>query len=368
MENNKDLTSLILQYLQREKADQITISDDSFFVELCEHHTNGFWRRGAKLLGILLVCIVTLAFLSYSIVFFCQNILFYRGELNTNQFGAFMPRETYCSEYAMFLFDTSEKWVNSGIQVQENDRLFISASGAFHSNYRELVNAATNNCLADTVISRDNDIVRSRWIFYPKKDPIDERDIDKDTANVAFKYAVNSKRLFFGDVLFQVVPESQVSNMHFEDINRIYKVPSLKLPPKGMSTQKRREAVTIHQNGVLAFMVNDKKLPNNIGQLLVVMEIFHSKNGFRGFTFNELSYRWLDIPYYYYEYLRHCGYPFWAFMCFLLLACIELSFFCLFAYLVPITFFYIVHFCRNPKKELNRLMQNINFNKNTLIK
>lgn len=338
MENNKDILPAILPYLQKD-TEHVTIEDDSFVVQLSEHNAHGFWKRGARLVGVVLAAITVVLFLAYSIIFYCQNVLFYRGELNINQFGAFTPSKSYSSEYAMYLFDTNEKWISSGIQVQKGDRLFISASGAFHSNYIELVNAAENNTMANTVLPNDDgEDTRLRWIFYPKTESSRE-----DTVNTAFKKVANSSA-YFGDVLFQVVPEYQISNISYTDSSRVYKVPyANRYTP--LLHRNLRLPVKVKQDGVLAFMVNDKKTANNIGQILVVMEIFRKADGYRGgrLTWKKMLYRWLDIPYYYFELIHHTGWHFCAWLVYILLAVTKLAAYCALAYYLPIAIYYLIY-------------------------
>lgn len=365
---NKDLTSYILQSLQQEKAEDITINDDSFIVQLSEHNSKGFWKRGARLVGLIMVCVVSLAFIIYSAVFYCQNVLFYRGELNVNQFGAFIPRKSYSSEYAMYLFDSKEQWINSGIQVLEGDRLFIAASGAYHTNFKRLVESARYNTKAntfwlDTIQSETEcyiDTVCLRWIYttHPNNNALqfdfNRKEFCPDTINRKYSgnYAENGQPFSFGDILFQVVPEYQISNVEYDDLARIYKIPS---PTKS----KYRKPITIHQNGTLAFMVNDKKPENNIGQILVVMEIFRYADSFRGLTLKKIFLRWLDYPYYNYELLQHEGKHFAAVLVYWSLASLELAFFCILAFFLPIGLYYLVYFVLHPQKEYNRLKNNM---------
>ena len=368
---NKNITSYILQHLQKENAEHITISDDSFVVQLSEYQSNGFWKRGARLVGLILTCVVVLAFIIYTAVFYCQNVLFYRGELNVNQFGAFTPKKSYSSEYAMYLFDSKEQWISSGIQVLEGDRLFISASGAYHTNYKKLVETTRNNTNAnafwiDTIPTKENsiDTVCLRWIYptHPnhsvqlfeykgKENKLDT--INPDTINRKYigSYTENGQPFSFGDILLQVVPEYQISNALFDDTARIYKIPE-------PSTKRIRKPITIRQNGVLAFMVNDKKPENNIGQILVVTEIFRHSDSFGGTTLKEILYRWLDLPYYYYELLKHENSP-GAAIVYWVLACMELAIFCVVAFYFPIVIYYLCYFILHPKKEFLRLKARI---------
>lgn len=350
---NKDLSSYIVQSIQQEKAEHITINDDSFVVQICEDNSNGFWKKGARLVGIILTCIVVLAFLIYSAVFYCQNVLFYRGELDVNQFGAFTPKKSYSSEYAMYLFDSKEQWISSGIQVLEGDRLFISASGAYHTNYRKLVEAARNNTTANAfgIDTTRTDTVCLRWIYITHPNNNSTRLINRKYIG---KNKDNGQLFSFGDVLVQVVPEYQISNAEYDDdIERIYKI-----PVPGKSTI--RKPITIRQNGVLAFMVNDKKPSNNIGQILVVAEIFRHSDSFYGLTWKKMLHRWLDIPYFYYELLRHEKLPVIPALVYWSLAFLELTIFCVVAFYLPIIIYYLVYFIRHPKSEYTRLKTKAN--------
>lgn len=364
---NKDLTSYILQSLQQEKAEKITVNDDSFIVQLSEHNSKGFWKRGARMVGLILTCVVASAFVIYSAVFYCQNVLFYRGELNVNQFGAFTPRKSYSSEYAMYLFDSKEQWINSGIQVLDGDRLFIAASGAYHTNYKKLVEAAHNNTEANSfridTISNEvycaTDTICQRWIYatHPNNNALqfefNGKMLCPDTINRKYcgNYAENGQPFLFGDILFQVVPEYQVSNAGYDDLARIYKIPS---PTKSLY----RKPITIHQNGTLAFMVNDKKPKNNIGQILVVMEIFRYSDSFCGTTLKRILLRWLDLPYYYYELLQHEKMHFSAILVYWLLASLELAILCVLAFFLPICLYYLVFAISHPQNEYTRLKNN----------
>ena len=355
MENKNDMISSILQHLHVENTEEIKLSDDSFIVELSQHNAHGFWKRGARLVGLVLVCLTVIAFVVYGLIFFTKNVLFYRGELRTNQFGTFIPRKSYSSEYAMYLFDASEQWMNSGVQVQKGDVLFISASGAFHTNYRKLVEAATNNTLADTLIIKNKtDTTCLRWVytnFHIKNNSL-------DTINVKYK------EFNFGDVLYQIVPEYQISNSYYSNIERIFKIPT--------HEDKVRCPVKINDAGVLAFMVNDKKPENNIGQVLVVMEIFRYSGRLNLSNWYQVFYRWLDFPYYYYEYYQHkgnynddnprrFGYKLWAILVFLGMTMVELILLCLIAFCIPFVLFYIGYYAQKIylqiKNQINKLYQ-----------
>ena len=349
---NKDVLSYIMQYLQKEDAEHITIEDDSFIVRLSEHNAHGFWKRGSRLVGLILVSIVVLAFIVYSAVFYCKNVLFYQGELSINQFGAFTPRKSYSSEYAMYLFDAREQWRSSGIQVQKGDRLFIAASGAFHTNYRELVNAAKNNLLANEMrIKEDtllhtNDTACLRWVYATHKNSLGAETINRKYVGT---YKKQGQPFEFGDILFQVVPEYQISNGNYSDIKRIYKIPTP--DPK----KRYRNPIEIWQDGVLAFMVNDNKPENNIGQILVGMEIFRYSDSFFGAFWSGKSHWGLDMPYYYYELLKHENRSFLAILVYACMAILQLIVLCIFAYYLPIIMYYLTYFVLHPKQEYQRL-------------
>ena len=148
MATKKNLSSDILQRIIDSGSDKVSIDNDSIWQALMNGGPKLFMQRSARLISYVLVAVFTLAFVAYSAVFYVQNVLLYKADLQINQFGTFV-RKSYNSEYAMFLYNPAEAWAVSGLQVQKGDRLFISASGAYHTKYECLIDATRYNHWAD---------------------------------------------------------------------------------------------------------------------------------------------------------------------------------------------------------------------------
>ena len=76
MENKKEILPYILHYLEKEDTDQITIIDDSFVVQLSEHNAHGFWKRGARLVGVVLTAITVVLFWPIALSFIARTYFF----------------------------------------------------------------------------------------------------------------------------------------------------------------------------------------------------------------------------------------------------------------------------------------------------
>ena len=370
---HNDISNKILQKIVDSDTDNVVLDSDNFLTSLASSDKRQFRKRTARLIAVTFVSIAMIAFVIYCAVFYIQNVLLFSGELQVNQFGTFI-RKSYNSEYAMYLFDASEQWAPSGVQVQKGDKLIISASGAFHTNYKQLVGASNDNRWSDYreyLLQMDKSARRSvldtitkkaetyRYIFMTRAVET-QRDTFKQVVNgktitdtVSLLRLDTLKRLvrcpvnytgdtaYFGDVLFQVVPEQQVRNIYYTDkSNRIYALPR----PSWTSLQKK-SVINIEQDGLLAFCVNDIKPANNIGQILVVVEVFHKYDKSQAIR-NILHGRIMDWPYWWHNYLSHrFDYPsrhlfsvVWSDIVLILLVFFEVLVMCTLLYILPFLF------------------------------
>ena len=341
MATNKDLTSEILHQIVENGHDNISVDNDSFFLSIASGGKQKFQKRAARLVGLTMVLVVSAAFVIYSAIFYIQNVLLFSPTTHINRFGTFI-RQSYNSEYAMFLFNPSEPWAVSGIQVQKNDRLFISASGAFHTNYAELVAAVESNKWADMrgyfeahdaldkFDPKKDKIYRYVSMTTPPSHIVANHPLTIDTIN---RKVANPGHLdeaaYFGDVLFQIVPESQMRNVAQQKESRIYAVPRMR--------ENKKETCQVSENGVVSFCVNDNKPYNNIGQVLVVMEIYRQKTLSKACE-KLKSGRVLELPYFWYDFWSHKGYPILAALIFICLALLAYGLLCLFVYFFPFLF------------------------------
>lgn len=341
MATKNDISSEILQRIIESGKEEIRIDTDNFWQSIVRGDKQQFSKRCARLIGLLFVTIAVVGFVLYSAIFYVQNVLLYKADLQVNNFGAFI-RKSYNSEYAMFLFDASEPWAASGIQVQKGDKLFIAASGAFHTNIYELINAAESNRWADLreqykdntdeLNDKKRDTVY-RYI-YMTNPPSMQDSVNKpyviDTLHRKVRKPINLKdTALFGDVLFQIIPEYLMRDTGYLKVEQVYAIPR--------KSENIKETTSICKDGVLSFCVNDDNPYNNVGQVLVVMEIYRKQTK-NNAAMKILKGQLLDYPYFWLDYYKHKGNKLFATILFILITFFEYIGLCAVCYLLPFLF------------------------------
>lgn len=353
----------ILQHIIDSGNDRVTIENDSFLTVLLAPGKKPLRFRIARFIGFALVFIFTLGFVLYSASFYVQNVLLHKVDLHTNPFGAF-ERKSYNSEYAMFLYDPAEAWAASGIQVQKDDILFIAGSGAYHTNYEKLITATENNFWADVreKYVKNNlldsfDAIRDTVFRYvdvttpPEEvDPDNPQKIDLKNRKVNNPRGLD-KTALFGDVLMQIIPETRLRLTDSLCPERIYALPRLQI--------SKKEPLKIEHDGMLTFGVNDNNPLNNVGQVLVAMEIYR-KQTMRNAAWKILSGQFIDFPYYWYDYWLHRildnSWWYWfVSLVFVLWVMMEYVIFCAIFYFLPFLFIKdtwqpVIKLCKRMKK------------------
>jgi len=150
----KGLEFILSRLLKSGKSGTLNIQDNSFLEELVKSAPparSRWWMfpyiRGARLVATLSISALMLSLLIYySIVFIKDNILF-ENRLTVNEQGAFNPHKSLNCEYGLYVFNTSDVWANTGIQISEEDRIRINISGGYNSAVQELIAATTSNSI-----------------------------------------------------------------------------------------------------------------------------------------------------------------------------------------------------------------------------
>lgn len=314
--------------------EHVHVEDDNFWQSLVEGVPHLVKRRCARFVGLVLVAITVVTMVLVGAIFYVQNVLLYQSDMHVNEFGSFVRRSCN-SEYAMFLFDTSEPWAASGIQVQKGDRVLVSASGSFHTNMYELIEAAHSNRWADVREQQARQIGLNKPNKRPQKiyrfvnmckTPLMADRLPVDTLSRKISSPINSKdKALFGDVLMQVIPEYKQRDPLYIDSACVYAIPR--------GNRGYREVIYAPQSGVLSFCVNDANPYNNLGQILVVMQIFRAstwQQALHGHIFGFL--------YYWYDYLCSTGHPAVALVLLLLIGVLTFVLLAALAYLLPFVF------------------------------
>lgn len=110
----------------------------------------GKWKERStspRLNAVLFVStiIVYIVMIAGMVSFFFTNVLFFSPDNHANGAGALVVKQPCGKEHYVFLFNTADCWVNTGIDLVEGDRFAVSASGEFYGRVQDLVDKAESN-------------------------------------------------------------------------------------------------------------------------------------------------------------------------------------------------------------------------------
>ena len=339
-----DMVEQLLAAIKETETQEVRVSEDGFFERLATGAPHICGKRAARLVGLVLVTIAVAVFVIYSAIYFTQVILLAPNKMNVNRYGAFTIHSSSQREYAMFMFNSASPWQPSGIQVYEGDKILISASGGYHTRINKLIDAAKNNIWADNkeeyVMSEKKSAavidslikgMMSRYVFMSRKSASVPK-LDSHHRKFECPKGIDNEA-WFGDALFQIIPEYRLRDASYTDTSRIYSIPR----PQG----KKKHQIRVENSGMLAFCVNDINPYNNIGQMLVVMEIYRDISIWQTIK-NFLTFSPLDMPYYLYDEIKHRGvnwyWQIWSVCVLLGMSLLELCLYCVILYYVPFLF------------------------------
>lgn len=119
-----------------------------------------------SLITLLALLVISIGFIIHFAIFLINDVVLFRKEITVNDTGAFMQSKACDSEQAMYLFNTSELWANTGIQVRKGDRMKLSASGAFNTSIQSVEKGARTNKLpkyAWSSVGSMSDTIPAEW-------------------------------------------------------------------------------------------------------------------------------------------------------------------------------------------------------------
>ncbi|MBP5637776.1 MAG: hypothetical protein J6X25_09755 [Bacteroidales bacterium] len=191
------------------------------------------YQKGLRFTMIITTLIVVVTFVLYYSFVYVKEVLLFENGITTNAHGALTPRKSCGREYAMFLFNASDIWYNSGIHISKGDKVRISISGAFHSSIEDLYLDAVNN----SPTPKYEWIGQEKRAVYSKEPPSEE--------NLAF--CLDPTNSYFGAVLYAVVPE------YLPNDPLLYATYKNKWEPRSSYKAKHISKT----DGILHFAVND---------------------------------------------------------------------------------------------------------------
>lgn len=95
-----------------------------------------------RVFATLVFCLTAL---TIGIVFFINGVLFFKNYNEIYKEGTIVTKQSLNREHMMFLFSASDLWANTGIKVMKGDLIKISASGAFNSSISNIIDSTKNN-------------------------------------------------------------------------------------------------------------------------------------------------------------------------------------------------------------------------------
>jgi len=253
----KSIKDIIKETILIETNASIKMDDSNFFVRLISFHGKKKLFNFLLLFTTLVICIV---FIISSFIFFINDVLLYKNKPKVNSYGAIILEKSCNRQSVLFLFNSADKWANTGIQLQKDDEIKISFSGDFNSDIAGLRKAAM-----------DNYIPTHEWILFSKPD------------TTKSKYSLVPKASF-GSVLYSIASEFGV-----QDNDSIYQI-------------EQDKSIKIGQNGTLYLSVNDIYLSNPIIEKMIADKTARKLLSFGGnpntfHTDQEIREYFRDNPY-----------------------------------------------------------------------
>lgn len=137
----KHLRELLQSLSARRRLHDLSLEEEDLLNAVIERSR----REQLRLCTLLALAAGSLIFLISLALFLIHDVVLYRNDIAVSRTGALMPRKACQCEQALYLFNTSQLWADTGITLREGDRVKISVSGAFHSSLPQLVRSAREN-------------------------------------------------------------------------------------------------------------------------------------------------------------------------------------------------------------------------------
>lgn len=216
--NNRILKGVLEWLLENNEPGNVIIDNNSLLESLTEddktQKSSGSAFKSLRfelLISIIISIFVLIIIYAFTLI---NDYILFETEMHVNEQGALNPQKALNCEYAMYLFNTSEPWANTGIRINKGDKYKIAISGATNTSITDMLEAARNNTVPEY-----------NWYYYDN--PKTEEDINKikknlelcitkgaflDTHNKGIKDTV-----LFGSLLYTI--QSEAANVIYEPQN-----------------------------------------------------------------------------------------------------------------------------------------------------
>ena len=248
MPKNKIVNGLLDWLSEGGKSGKVSIENKALFETLAEDApvANRRWYSSKRLRYLLIIstAVVVLTSVVYYSSAFINDVILFKTEMHVNEQGALNPQKALNCEYAMYLFNASESWANTGVRLNKGDR------------YRIVISGGTNSAITDILESaRNNTEPEFGWISYDKPDTFKNESL-LDLCLSKGDRVRGGNKVNFGSMLYTIQPEGadvvySPQGVKTEDIH--------KWEPRKSGKNKFRamDFVSAEESGLLYLAVND---------------------------------------------------------------------------------------------------------------
>lgn len=198
MPKNKLVSGLLDWLTEDDKPSKVSIDNKNLFESLAEADGSDKdrWYFNKRLRFLLVVSAVVMVLVSvvYYASAFINDVILFKTEMHVNEQGALNPQKALNSEYALYLFNASEPWANTGVRINEGDKFRIIISGGTNTDITEILESAKNNTRPDF-----------SWVFYDKWEPFKGESLLDLCLSKGVE--VNGEKVNFGSMLYTIQPE-----------------------------------------------------------------------------------------------------------------------------------------------------------------
>lgn len=127
----KSIRDIIKANIINETNQSVDIDDANFFVELANSKSKDGNSKIFNFSMLIFAIIVGLVFVINSSVYFIKDVLNSRNDCKITPEGAIVAYMDGDKEFYLFLFNASEPWTNTGIQLLKGDKMRMRLSGGF---------------------------------------------------------------------------------------------------------------------------------------------------------------------------------------------------------------------------------------------
>lgn len=149
MLRNKTVKDILVGMTDNRDVGKLTIDNKTLIESLVtdKQEQRIKWYASKRLHFVLLLSTIVLftASVIYYTISFINDVILFKIEMRVNEQGALNPQKALSCEYALYLFNASEPWANTGVRINKGDKYKINISGGTNTAITEIIESARNN-------------------------------------------------------------------------------------------------------------------------------------------------------------------------------------------------------------------------------